>query len=135
MLKCIYSENSFCYLTCKSCKKQKDFDKCEYAKKVKDKVPIEKIYHVREDVICKSCGGHVAYQEAGTLYPQGLNKEMILKNKKIYGKYYNIPHRFASVGFGGTIPYKCACCGEIGLIGKGEIGLEGYKILFEEKEK
>ena len=56
-------------------------------------------------------------------------ESLIDKNPELYGKYYNKEHLFNSIGFGGTIPYVCPNCGNIGLI---NCSLEGYDNAFED---
>lgn len=129
---CIYEEKGRCCLTNQICGYMEE--ECPDIGMVQEERPMEEIWHVRKDLICKNCGETTAIQYAGTLYPNGLPKKIILKNKMIYGKYANRCHRFPAVGFGGTIPWECTSCHEKGLIGEGEIGLEGYLMLFKEKD-
>lgn len=131
MVDCIYKKGKTCCLTQLICK---NIENCDVSNSVKTDVPSEAIYGVREDIICKNCGNHKAYQYKGTSYPLGLSKEQILKCKEVYGKYYNKPYFSGAVGFGGTIPYICTKCGKEGLIGDGNIGLEGYEMLFKENK-
>ena len=128
---CEYLSKGVCCLTLKYCRKTTGQAKCKLKSEVKEKTISEEIYHINKDVTCKTCGCHFAYQCAGKLYPQGLPKEKIMKYKEVFGKYYNKCYFSAPVGFGGTIPWICGNCGKIGVIGEGEIGLEGYPVQFK----
>ena len=76
-----------------------------------------KLWRTRTDVKCKKCENKGARKSFGTLD---------IKTGKI-------SH---TIGFGGTIPYQCLKCGEIGLIGFGNFECyEGIFEIVEEKEK
>lgn len=68
-------------------------------------------------------------QYHGAWYPHGLPKKNIESCPRIYGNYIDKPYMSGAVGFGGTIPYECTNCENVGLIdGR---GLEGYEMAFE----
>lgn len=128
MENCKYLEDKKCLLCLEKCKESK-YTNCKIYNNVLKEKPSEQIYTIREDVTCKKCGFHFAYRYEGRLFPSGLSSKEIDKCPKIYGKYYNKTHLFSAVGFGGTIPYKCAGCNRIGLI---NMSLECYEDLFDE---
>lgn len=84
------------------------------------------LYTVRRDVKCLSCGYKGAIQRYGIYYPKGLGGKA--EEIKALEKYRDKPYLSRAVGFGGTIPYECINCGNIGLIDSG--GLEGYPQAF-----
>lgn len=96
------------------------------------------LYEVKKDVICIKCGHKGAIQSYGKYYPHGLGDEVDKLgkiSKEFMEKYRNKPYMSEAMGFGGTIPWECTNCGNIGLIDFG--GLEGYDMAFvsEGKEK
>lgn len=131
--KCEFIDKGNCILTNKTCRKtnENSIKNCKYLNRVKEDAPSQNIYNVREDITCIKCGGHTAYQYVGKLYPSGLPKEKILRFPP-YGKYYDKTYLSPAVGFGGTIPYKCGSCGEVGLI---DCCLEGYEAIFTAKKE
>ena len=89
------------------------------------------LYEVNNNVICLKCGHAGAVQPFGTWYPNGLGEfESSIPNNP-YLKYKDKPFMSHALGFGGTIPWRCTNCGNIGLIDFG--GLEGYKQAFKSK--
>lgn len=85
--------------------------------------PKVKLYTVQKDVVCLQCGNKGAIQSYGTYYEKGVGE--LADDIKSYEKVRHTPYMSHSAGFGGTIPYKCMNCGNVGLIDFG--GLEGYK--------
>ena len=82
------------------------------------------LYEIEEDIKCLKCGNKGAVRYFGVWYPQGL-KENENSNHK------DKPLMSHAVGFGGTIPYRCLNCGNIGL----DMNFEGYKRSFERISK
>lgn len=85
------------------------------------------LFKIRRDVSCLKCGCQGAVQVYGDYYPQGVGA--LADNFPPYEMYRNNPYMSHSMGFGGTIPYECLNCGNIGLIDFG--GLEGYTRAFK----
>lgn len=81
------------------------------------------LYEINPNVYCLNCGHKGAIQSYGTWYESGLGDDSILK------EYKDKPFMSHTMGFGGTIPWQCLNCGNIGLIDFG--GLEGYKKAFK----
>ena len=88
-------------------------------------IPTSDLYEVNKDASCLKCGHKGAIKSYGKYYPIGLKD----KADKFLQKYKNSPYMSRTVGFGGTIPWQCTNCGNIGLINCN--GLEGYKKAFE----
>jgi hypothetical protein len=86
----------------------------------------QSLYTVRRDVKCLSCGCKGAIQRYGTYYPRGLGEKA--EGIEVLEPYRDKPYLSRAMGFGGTIPYECMNCGNIGLIDIG--GLEGYQQAF-----
>ncbi len=77
-----------------------------------------KLYTINTDVECVKCGNIGAVQHYGEWYESGLGS----KRDKPFMDY--------AMGFGGTIPYRCLNCDNVGLIDI--VGnFEGYKRAFE----
>ncbi len=84
------------------------------------------LYEVNRNVRCTNCGHRGAIQSFGKWYPNGLGDKV--GDSEILAPLRDKPYMGSTVGFGGTIPYECTNCGNIGLIDIG--GLEGYKEAF-----
>lgn len=74
------------------------------------------LYEIKTNVKCIKCNCKGAVHSYGTWYENG-------------NKHNNEPHLSKSIGFGGTIPWKCINCGNTGLIDHS--GLECYNKAFE----
>jgi DNA-directed RNA polymerase subunit RPC12/RpoP len=85
------------------------------------------LFTIRKDVECLKCGNIGAIQSYGKYYPNGVGE--LADEIKSYEDVRNKPHMDHSMGFGGTIPYKCMNCKNAGLVDFG--GLEGYKKAFK----
>lgn len=131
-MNCLYKKNEICCLSLKKCRKEKTIKNCKLKNKVEENKPFKDVYEIADNIVCKNCGSNIAYQLVGRLYPNGLPKSIILKQPILYGKYYNRTYLSPAIGFGGTIPYKCAGCGKEGLI---KTNLEGYDNLFIKKSE
>lgn len=88
------------------------------------------LYKIDEDVICTQCGNKGAIQYFGKWYEQGLGEKA--RDTISLKEFENKPFMSHAVGFGGTVPYKCLNCGNVGLIDIN--GLEGYKMAFKSLE-
>ena len=90
------------------------------------------LYKINQNVRCVKCNHIGAIQFYGNYFPQGLGDEYIDSlgdiSKPIMEKYRKTPYMSHAIGFGGTIPWECTNCRNIGLIDFG--GLEGYKMGF-----
>jgi hypothetical protein len=94
------------------------------------------LYTINHDVYCLQCGHKGATQFYGNYYPNGLGDkvdEFGNISKPLMEKYRNQPYMSYAMGFGGTIPWSCTNCGNVGLIDFG--GLEGYEQAFISIEK
>lgn len=91
--------------------------------------PEYELYEVNKNCKCVKCGHKGAIQYYGTWHPCGIGDRA--NDFKIISmeKYRNNPYMSRACGFGGTIPWECTNCGNIGLIDYG--GLEGYEMAFE----
>lgn len=91
------------------------------------------LYEVNKNVRCLKCGHKGAIQGYGEWYENGLGnivdefESKFVKNA--IEEYRDNPHMNHYMGFGGTVPWECTNCGNVGLIDIG--GLEGYKQAFE----
>ncbi|MFF2876373.1 hypothetical protein ACFVR2_08635 [Gottfriedia sp. NPDC057991] len=85
------------------------------------------LYTVRENVICLNCGNKGAVQSYGKYYPNGVGE--LADKIKSYEVVRDKPYLSQTIGLGGTIPFKCLNCGNVGLIDYG--GIEGYKQAFK----
>ena len=85
----------------------------------------QELFRIKENVKCVKCNSIGAVQFYGTYYPKGMGET----NIESYKKYENTPYLSKAAGFGGTRPYKCLNCGNVGLIDIG--GLEGYDMAFK----
>lgn len=96
-----------------------------------------KLYELNENVKCVKCDHKGAIQYYGSWYPYGIgNKVDEFKTeftKSHMEKYRDNPRMDYAIGFGGTIPWKCTNCGNVGLIDFG--GLEGYEMAFKTIKK
>jgi len=97
-----------------------------------------RLYEIKKDVKCVECGNIGAVMSYGEFYENGLGDKIDEYGpivKPIMEKNRNIPYMNHACGFGGTIPYECLNCGNVGLIDMG--GLECYDMAFEtiKKEK
>ena len=92
----------------------------------------EELYIINRDVICLNCNHKGAIQSYGKWYDHGMG-EYAKTLSEPYNKYVDQPFMSHAMGFGGTIPYVCTNCGNVGLIDFG--GLEGYKQAFKSIEK
>ena len=92
------------------------------------------LFKVRHDIVCTKCGCKGGVKYYGTWYPNGIplpeNYDQLTDiSKKYFGKQRDKPYMSSAIGPGGTIPWECLNCGNIGLI---DIkGLEGYGKAFE----
>lgn len=84
------------------------------------------LYKVRKDVKCTKCENRGAVQHYGSYYSRGVGT--LADEIDSYEDVRNKPHMSHAMGFGGTIPYSCLNCGNVGLIDFG--GLEGYTQAF-----
>jgi len=94
-------------------------------------IEYDDLYTIVENVECVKCNHKGAIQYYGKYYPYGLGDEVDTfgeLTKKIMEKYRDNPYMSNAMGFGGTIPYKCTNCGNVGLIDMG--GLEEYEMAF-----
>lgn len=90
------------------------------------------LYKVNNNVYCLKCGHKGAIQSYGNYYPNGLGEkvdEFGSISKPLMEKYRNQPHMSYAMGFGGTIPWSCTNCNNVGLIDFG--GLECYDQAFK----
>lgn len=85
------------------------------------------LYVVNENVKCLQCDCKGAIQHYGHYYPTGVGE--LADEISVYEDVRNKPYMAPAMGFGGTIPFKCLNCGNLGLIDYG--GLEGYRKAFE----
>lgn len=91
------------------------------------------LYEINKNVKCLKCGNKGAVQSYGKWYPKGLGDKVdqfetsLVKN--IMEKHRNNSYMSMACGYGGTIPWECMNCGNVGLIDFG--GLECYKKAFE----
>jgi DNA-directed RNA polymerase subunit RPC12/RpoP len=85
------------------------------------------LYSIEENVECVKCGSKGAVQHFGNWHEKGLGKDA--KEFPSLKGYQNKPFMSHAIGFGGTIPYKCLNCGNVGLIDVD--GLEGYRLAFK----
>lgn len=88
------------------------------------------LYEVNRKLKCTKCGHIGAIRSYGTLYPKGLGDEAkgILSLQEYKDKQF-FSH---TMGFGGTIPWECTNCGNVGL--EDFDGLEGYRKTFKKIE-
>ena len=91
------------------------------------------LFTINENVICLKCGNKGAVQSYGKWHPKGLGNEVDKFEsdyfKSMFEKYRDNAYMSRACGWGGTVPWKCMNCGNIGLIDFG--GLECYKQAFE----
>ena len=85
------------------------------------------LYEVNKNVRCIKCGCKGAIQSYGIWNSNGIGDKADIF--KFMEKYRDNPHMSYTGGFGGTIPWECMNCGNVGLIDFG--GLEGYDKAFE----
>lgn len=91
------------------------------------KNPSVELYTINKNVVCLKCGNKGAIQSYGHWYENGLGDKA--NGLYVLEKYRDKPFMSHTMGFGGTIPWECINCGDIGLIDFG--GLEGYKQAFK----
>lgn len=91
----------------------------------------EDLYSINKNVKCIKCGCHGAVQSYGSYYLNGIDNigEEGSLVYQLMKQYEHKPYMSHAMGFGGTIPWECLNCGNVGLIDFG--GLEGYKLAFE----
>lgn len=87
----------------------------------------KKIFLVKKDVVCLSCGNQGAMQSYGSHYPTGMGEDV----SPHYEKYKNKPFLRRTETLGGALPYECLKCAEKGFIDSDFGGFEGYKQQFQ----
>ena len=91
--------------------------------------PRYELYEVNHNVVCTRCGNKGAVKRFGQWYPNGLGNQVensISPLKKEHKEKSFMSHYISP---GGTFPWECTNCSNIGLIDYG--GLEGYSKAFE----
>ncbi|MFD0050057.1 hypothetical protein ACFVHQ_12070 [Actinomycetes bacterium NPDC127524] len=85
------------------------------------------LFTVVYNAICLRCKNKGAVQPYGRYFPHGVGE--LADQHKIFEGVRDEPYMSHASGFGGTLPYRCLNCGNIGLIDIA--GLEGYKQAFK----
>lgn len=125
--------NNICKLNYRKCKKD-SIDECKIYQRIYNREIVEnELYTIEKDVICCKCGHKGAIQYFGTYLPNGVPVDVVETCPEIYGKNFDKSQMNYAVGCGGTIPYKCTNCGNVGLIDCE--GLEGYHMAFKSIKK
>jgi hypothetical protein len=89
--------------------------------------PAYQLYTVREDLRCLKCDHIGAIKYYGKYYPAGVGN--LADEIDTYEDVRNKPYMSHAMGLGGTIPWKCTNCKNVGLYDFD--GLEGYRKTFE----